>query len=69
MRYVKMDETWIHHYIPETNRQSSDWIAKGENRPMRPKTQMSASKVSVSVFWDTQCFLFIDYLEKRRTIQ
>ena len=68
MRYVTMDETWIHHYAPESNRQSAEWTAKGENRPKRPKTQMSAGKVLASVFWDTHGILFIDYLEKGRTI-
>ena len=24
MRYVTMDETWIHHYAPEINRQSAE---------------------------------------------
>ena len=24
MRYVTMDETWIHHYTPESNRQSAE---------------------------------------------
>ena len=30
--------------------------------------QTSAGKVLASVFWDAQGILFIDYLEKRRTI-
>ena len=38
MRYVKMDETWIHHYTPESNRQSAKWTEKDENPLKRPKT-------------------------------
>jgi histone-lysine N-methyltransferase SETMAR len=68
MRYVTMDETWIHHYTPESNRQSAEWTAKDENRPKRQKTQMSAGKVLASVFLDAHGILFIDYLEKERTI-
>ena len=68
MRYVTRDETWIHHYTPESNRQSAEWTAKGENRPKRLKTQMSAGKVLASVFWDAHGILFIDYLEKGETI-
>ena len=45
MWYVTMDEAWIHHYTPELNLQSAEWAAKSENRPKRPKTQMSAGKV------------------------
>ena len=36
-----MDETWIHHYTPETKRSSAEWTATGENRPKRPGTAKS----------------------------
>ena len=65
MWYVTMDETWIHHYTPESSRQSAEWTEKGENRPKRPKTQMSAGKVLAYVFWNAPVILFIDDLEKR----
>ena len=63
-----MDETWINHFTPESNRQSAEWIATGESHRKQPKTQTSAGKVLTSVFWDAQCILFIDYLEEGRTI-
>ena len=44
------------------------WIPSGESHPKRSKTQTSAGKVLASVFWDAQGILFIDYLEKGRTI-
>ena len=69
MQYVTIDETWIHHYTLESNRMSAEWTAKGENRPKRPKTQVSAGKVLVSVFWNAHGILFIDNLEKGRTIK
>ena len=68
MRYVTMDETWIHRYTPESYRQSAEWTTKGENRPKRPKMQMSAGKILATAFWDAPGILFIDYLEKGRTI-
>ncbi|KAK2581556.1 hypothetical protein KPH14_005207 [Odynerus spinipes] len=67
-RYVTMDETWIHYYTPESKRSSAEWTAVGESRPKRPKTQISAGKVMASVFWDAHGILFIDYLEKGKTI-
>lgn len=39
MRYVTVDETWIHQYTPETNRQSSEWTAEDGSQPKWPKTQ------------------------------
>lgn len=67
-RLVTMDETWIHHYTPESSKQSAQWLETGESRPKRPKTQQSAGKVLASVFWDADGIIFIDYLEKGRTI-
>ena len=34
----------------------------------RPKTQQWAGKIMASVFWDAHSILFIDYLEKGKTI-
>ena len=65
---VIIDETWIHHFTPESNRQSAEWTAAGESRPKWPKMQTSAGKVLASVFWDVQGILFPNYLEKERTI-
>ena len=45
---------------PQTKRSSTKWIAAGESRPKRPKTQQWAGKVMAPVFWD--------YLEKGKTI-
>ena len=66
--YITVDEIYIHHFTPESNRQSAEWTAAGESRPKRPKTQTSAGKFLASVFWDAQGILFIDFLEKGRTI-
>ena len=67
-RYVTMDEIWIHYHRPETKRSSAEWIAAGESRQKRPKTQQWAGKVMASVFLDAHGILFIDYLEKGKTI-
>ena len=47
---------------------SAEWTAAGESHPKRPKMQTSAGKVLAFVFWDAQGILFINYLEKGRTI-
>ena len=67
-RYVTMDETWIHHFTPESKRQSAEWRAAGESRRKRPKTQQSAGKAKTSVFWDAHGIIYIDYLEKGKYI-
>ena len=49
---VTMDETWINQFIPKSNWQSAEWTAAGKSCPKWPKTQISASRVLASVFWD-----------------
>ncbi|GFT70950.1 putative DD34D transposase [Trichonephila clavipes] len=48
-----MDETWLHHFTPESSQQLAEWTARDEPTPKRGKTQKFASKVMASVFWDT----------------
>ncbi|KAF7277830.1 hypothetical protein GWI33_009246 [Rhynchophorus ferrugineus] len=67
-RYVKMDKTWVHHFTPKSNRQSFEWTAYDEPAPKCLKTQQSAGKVMALVFSDAHGKIFIDYLEKGRTI-
>ena len=62
---MTMDEAWIHYFTPESNWQSDECTVAGESRS---KMQTSAGEVLASVFWDMQVILFIDYLEKGRTI-
>lgn len=67
-RYITVDETWIHHYTPESQQQSKEWVPEGGSRPKRPKTQQSAGKVLATVFWDEHGIVLIDYLETGKTI-
>ena len=46
----------------------NEWTAAGESRPKRHKTQQWAGKVIAPVFSDAHGILFIDYLEKGKTI-
>jgi hypothetical protein len=59
-----MDETWIHHYTPE----SKQWTEAGCSAPNKKSSVPSAGKVMALVFWDDEGILFIDYLEKSKTI-
>jgi len=64
--FVTVDETWIHWYThtPGTvetvdfNRRTSE-VAK---------TVPSAGKVMATAFWDSQGVIYIDYLEKDKTV-
>ena len=28
-RFITMDETWVHHFTPQTKKQSKQWIERG----------------------------------------
>ncbi|XP_055615314.1 histone-lysine N-methyltransferase SETMAR-like [Toxorhynchites rutilus septentrionalis] len=63
-----MDGTWIQYHTPESKGQSVEWLTSYESRQKQQKDQRSAAKVLASVFWDTHGIIFIDYLQKRKTI-
>lgn len=67
-RFITMDETWIHHYTPESKQQSKQWTEAGSSAPKKAKSVPSAGKVMASVFWDAKGILLVDYLEKAKTI-
>ena len=67
-RFVTMDETWVHHFTPESKQQSKQWKHPGSPPPKKAKTVPSAGKVMASVLWDADGILMIDYLQKGKTI-
>jgi hypothetical protein len=67
-RCITMDETWIHHYTPESKQQSKQWTEAGCSAPKKTRSVPSAGKFMASVFWDAEGILFTDYLEKSETI-
>lgn len=67
-RFITMDETWVHHYTPESKVQSKQWKRSGSPPPKKAKAILSAKKVMASVFWDCKGVIMVDYLEKGKTI-
>jgi histone-lysine N-methyltransferase SETMAR len=67
-RLITMDETWIHHYTPESKQQSKPWTEAGRSAPKKTKAVSSAGTVMASVFWDAEGILFTYCLEKGKTI-
>lgn len=67
-RFVTMDETWVHHYTPECKRMSMQWKHKGSLTPIKAKVVPSAGKIMMSVFWDAEGLLLVDFLMKGKTI-
>jgi histone-lysine N-methyltransferase SETMAR len=62
------DETWIHHYDPESKHQSMYWKDPASPSSKKIKTQPSARKVMLTVFWDSQGPILEHYQEKGTTV-
>ena len=60
-RLVTGDETWLHHWDPDTKKESMQWKRPGSSTPKEFRTQLSASKVMATVFWDSKGIILIDY--------
>jgi hypothetical protein len=67
-RTVMGDETWIHHYKPESKRQSMKW--KHLHLPSKQKFRMhpTAGKFMLAVFWVSQGLLLEHYKERDSTV-
>ena len=61
---MPIDETWIHHYTPESEQQEKQWVGPSGSALKLEKTQQSAEKDMTFIFWDSCGILFIDYLKK-----
>lgn len=67
-RIVTGDETWVHHYDPESKQESMQWHKKGAEPPKKFKVTPSAGKLMATVFWDSKGILMIEYTEKGHSI-
>ena len=65
---MTIEETWVHHFQPETKLQLKQWKHLDYPPPKEAKTGMSAGNVMASIFWDAEGMLLVDYLDKGHTI-
>lgn len=66
--FVTGDETWAHHYTPETKQQSKQWRHSTSPKPKKFKATLSAGKVMATVFWDRHGVLLVDFMPRGTTI-
>ena len=53
-RIVTGDETWVHYHQPETKKASKEWCHTSSPKQKRFRTQPSAGKVMLTLFWNEQ---------------
>ena len=67
-RIVSGDESWVHHHSPESKRQSLEWKHPYSPVKKKFKSQLSAGKVMLTLFWNSKGPILKDFLEKESTI-
>ena len=65
---VTGDETWVHHYEPESRRSSMEWRHPTSPRVKKFKSQRSAGKIMATVFWDIEGVILVDFMPKGTAI-
>ena len=68
LRIVTGDESWFHHFEPETKWQSMEWHHLHSPSKKKAKKMPSAAKVMGTVFWDAEGLILVEFLECGQTI-
>lgn len=67
-RIVTGDETWVHHFEPETKLQSMEWHHHYSPSKKKFKAVSSAGKVMATVFWDIEGVILFEAMPHGHTI-
>ena len=65
---IIIDETWVYQYDPETKQQSKQWLPRRSSGPIKFKPERSVKKVMVTVFWDSEGVVLVEFLEGKKTV-
>lgn len=61
------DESWVHHYIPETKQSSMEWHSKNETTPVRQKVGCLWARF-LPAFSGNRGVAYVEFLHKQRMI-
>ncbi|KFD65129.1 hypothetical protein M514_00726 [Trichuris suis] len=61
------DETCFYQYEPDSKIQSKEWLLKRPAGSVKFKAERSVKKIVVSMFWDSDGVMLIDFLEGKKT--
>jgi hypothetical protein len=60
-RIVTGDESWMHHYHPQSKSASMEWKHSTSHSTKKFKVMPSARKVMLTMFWDSQALLLAHF--------
>jgi histone-lysine N-methyltransferase SETMAR len=67
-RIVTMDKSAVSFHMPETKRQSKQWVKKGQPGPVKAKVHASRTKQMVLVFFDSKGVIYTNYVPRGSTV-
>jgi len=67
-RIVTGDETWVHYHQPETKKASKELRHTSSPKPKKFRTQPSAGKVMLTLFWDERRVILDHYMPRGNTV-
>jgi hypothetical protein len=67
-RIVTADETWLHHYEPESKALSMAWKRPTSSVAKKFKSQPSAGRIMLTFFWDMEGAVLINFTPKGETV-
>ncbi|UYV71619.1 hypothetical protein LAZ67_8003870 [Cordylochernes scorpioides] len=67
-KIITGDETWVYQYDPETKRQSSQWIERGEPKPKKARFTKSKVKTLLVTFFYINGLVHHEFIPFGRTI-
>ena len=59
----------VYQYDPETKQQSKQWLPRGSSGPIKFKSERPVKKVMATVFWDSEGFVLVNFLEGKKLLQ
>jgi len=66
-RIVMGYETWVHYHQSETKKSSKEWRHTPSTKLKKFRTQPSAGKVMLALFWDERGVILEHYMPRRNT--
>ena len=65
---ISGDESWVHHYEPETKRASMQWKHPASPAHEKFKVTPSAGKIMLTAFWECQGALLTEFQQRDHTV-
>jgi len=67
-RIVTGDETWVYYHQPKTKKATKEWRHTSSPKPKKFRTQPSAGKVMLTVFWVERGVIWEHYMPRGSTV-